>query len=86
MFQSECLAPADRALETIVIQLRRAEGIQRESFSQQTGFDLDELRGPALARLIELGLLRDDGASVALTRSGKCVADSVTTELLKEII
>ena len=44
---------------------------------------VDELRGQAVARLTELGLPCDDGQSVHLTRAGKCVADSVTTELLK---
>jgi oxygen-independent coproporphyrinogen-3 oxidase len=83
VFQSECLTPLDRALETLVIQLRRADGVQRRAFAEQTGFDLDELRGPTLARLIDLDLLGDDGVSIRLTRAGKCIADSVTTELLK---
>jgi oxygen-independent coproporphyrinogen III oxidase len=84
VFQSECLSPRDRALETVVIQLRRASGIERTQFTEQTAFDLDDLRGPTLAWLAELGLLADDGVSVRLTRRGKCVADSVVTELLKE--
>src|SRR5262249_51821558 len=50
-FQSEKLEPEERARETIGLQLRRAEGIDRRSFREQTGFDLDDLVGPALQRL-----------------------------------
>jgi len=81
-FQTETLGPEEHARETMVIQLRRADGIARAAFRQRTGFDLDALAGPALARHVELGLLRDDGESVRLTRRGKCVADAVVTALL----
>src|SRR5207237_6771719 len=46
-FQSEQLAPEERARETIAVQLRRADGIERHSFRHQTGFELDTLVGPA---------------------------------------
>ncbi|MCC6421192.1 MAG: radical SAM family heme chaperone HemW [Gemmataceae bacterium] len=81
-FQSECLPPEERAHETAGVQLRRAAGILRESFARQTGYDLDALVGASLRRHVEFGLLRDDGASVRLTRRGKCVADTVVAELL----
>jgi oxygen-independent coproporphyrinogen-3 oxidase len=81
-FQSEVLPPEERARETIGLQLRRAEGINRLSFAQQTGFDLDVLAGPALVRHEELGLLQDGGASVRLTRRGRCVADALVLDLL----
>src|SRR5262249_41887222 len=81
-FQVEELAPEKRARETIVVQLRRVEGIQRAAFRAQTGFDVAALAGAALARYEELGLLRDDGESVALTRQGKYVADAVMEGLL----
>ncbi len=76
-FQVETLTPEERARETITVQLRRAEGVNRAAFLKQTGFDLDQVAGPALSRYTGLGLLADDGASVHLTRQGKCVADSV---------
>lgn len=80
--QSEMLDPEERARETLALQLRRADGIHRSSFRQQTGFDLDALAGPAISRHVELGLLTDDGKQVRLTREGKCVADAVVTALL----
>jgi oxygen-independent coproporphyrinogen-3 oxidase len=80
-FQSETLPPDERGRETIGLQLRRAEGIDRQRFHVQTAFDLDRLAGATLEKFVALGLLHDDGASVRLTRPGKCVADSVIHEL-----
>jgi oxygen-independent coproporphyrinogen III oxidase len=81
-FQSEELPPEERARETLGLQLRRAEGVVREPFLRQTGFDLDALAGPALRRHADLGLVADDGASVRLTRRGRCVADALICDLL----
>jgi oxygen-independent coproporphyrinogen-3 oxidase len=81
-FQSELLEPAPRSRETIALQLRRSDGIERASFQEQTGYALDELVGPAIARHVDLGLLVDDGLRVYLTRQGKCVADALIRDLL----
>jgi oxygen-independent coproporphyrinogen-3 oxidase len=80
---SEQLAPEERARETASLNLRRAEGIQRASFHEQTGFDLEALFGQILQRHVELELLEDDGHDVRLTRRGKCLADAVIAEFLK---
>lgn len=80
--QTEQLLPQDRARETASLNLRRAEGIERSRFRQQTGFDVDELFAPAIERHVQLGFLDDDGRSVRLTRPGKCVADSVIADFL----
>ncbi len=82
VFQSERLEPHERALETVAIQLRRAEGIDRAAFREQTGYNLDELVGERITMLTAHGLLVDRGSSVALTRRSKCVADAVIRELL----
>lgn len=81
-FQSETLDPHERALETIGTQLRRAEGIDRESFREQTGIDLDRVAGSRMGRHIATGLLADDGRAVALTRAGVCVTDSLIADLM----
>ncbi|MFO0808680.1 MAG: radical SAM family heme chaperone HemW [Gemmataceae bacterium] len=78
----EELEPEERARETISTQLRRAEGIDRGVFHEQTGFDLDALAGDAIRRFVELGLLRDDGQSVAWTRAGVCVIDSIIAAMM----
>ena len=82
-FQSETLAPRARALETVATQLRRADGIERRSFAEQTGFDIDALVGAAIWRHIDIGLIADDGRRVRLTRQGMCVADALVTDILK---
>jgi oxygen-independent coproporphyrinogen-3 oxidase len=82
-FQREQLGPRDRAFETVGTQLRRAEGIGRLRFHEQTGVGLDALLGGRLRGLVAEGLLADEGGSVRLTRRGKCVADGVIEELMK---
>ena len=82
-FQSECLGPRDRAFETIGTQLRRADGIDRLRFAEQTGFALDDLVGDRVRHLAGVGILADDGRRVSLTRRGKCVADAVIEDLMK---
>ena len=81
-FQSEVLAPEERAKETMAVQLRRSEGIDRRRFHEQTGFDLDEVAGPALSKFVSMGLLQDDGGRICLTRQGKYLADSVIEGLM----
>jgi oxygen-independent coproporphyrinogen-3 oxidase len=81
-FQSEKLEPFERAKETMALQLRRSEGIDRPTYRDQTGFDLDAVAGMAVARHVELGLLYDEGQRVCLTRQGKYVADAVIERLL----
>ena len=72
-----------RARETAVLMLRRTVlGIDRDDFARRTGFDLDALAGPALARHTAGGLLEDDGRRVRFTREGLFLADSVLCDLL----
>jgi oxygen-independent coproporphyrinogen-3 oxidase len=83
VFQSEELQPEERARETMGQNLRRAEGISRTEFRQQTGFDLDALAGPTICTFVASGHLHDDGQRVYLTRAGKCVADHVIQHFWK---
>ncbi len=76
-FQSEELSAPERARETLALGLRRAEGVTRETFRLQTGFDLDELAGEAIPRHVALGMMEDDGRAIRLTRRGKPLADAV---------
>jgi oxygen-independent coproporphyrinogen-3 oxidase len=82
-FQSEKLNDRDRAFETIGTQIRRAEGISRSRFREQTNRDLDSLVGERLLELVRNELLVDRGDCVSLTRRGLCVADGVIEELMK---
>lgn len=80
---TETLAPADRAREALVLGLRRLEGIDRVAFHARTGFDPDELTGPALRRFIDLGLLSDSAGRLRLTRAGLFVSDSIWPAFLR---
>jgi oxygen-independent coproporphyrinogen-3 oxidase len=80
--QREMLDQEERARETLTLNLRRAEGIDRPAFRDQTGCDVDALVGPVIALHHEAGLLQDDGKRVWLTRQGKCVADAVAGSLM----
>jgi oxygen-independent coproporphyrinogen-3 oxidase len=82
VMQSEQLSDEERARETLCLNLRRGEGVDREKFRRQTSFDVDALAGEVLRRHVEHGLLDDDGCRVRLTRAGKCVADAVVSCLL----
>ena len=82
-FQSECLPPRERAIETIAVQLRRAMGIPRREFQTQTGFDLDDLIGAKIPDLVVQNVMGDDNSTVTLTRKGKCLADAVIEILMR---
>jgi oxygen-independent coproporphyrinogen-3 oxidase len=82
-FQREKLDPRNRAFETLAIQLRRLQGIDRVAFHEQTGFALDDLLGTRLAALVSADLLVDTQQAVRLTRRGLVVADAVIEELMK---
>lgn len=82
VFQSEELTAPERARETMAIQLRRAEGINRGAFREQTGFSLEETASDSLPSLIEQGFLVDSGTCVFLSHEGKFVADAVIARLL----
>jgi oxygen-independent coproporphyrinogen-3 oxidase len=82
VFQSEELEPEERAKETMAVQLRRCDGIDRVEFRHQTGYDLDSVAGARLALLVGQEFLADDGRHVRLTRKGKYVADSIVERLL----
>ncbi len=80
--QREKLDLRQRAHEQLVFGLRRLEGVVRQEFSARSGMELDVVAGSAIAQLVELGLLADDGHRVRLTRAGLLVSDAIWPELL----
>jgi oxygen-independent coproporphyrinogen-3 oxidase len=82
-FQSETLSNEDRARETLMLNLRRTDGVNRCRFFEQTGLDLDDLARPAIDRHLELGLLTEDDVGVRLSRKGTFVADAVLQSFLR---
>ena len=70
------------ARERIVVGLRRRDGLDRAAFQAASGFALDSLAGPAIARWVTQGLATDDGRRVRLTRAGLLVSDALWADVL----
>lgn len=81
--ESETLSGEDRAREALVLALRRLEGVDRRDFAARTGFEIDALVGHELPRLVEIGLLSDDGRRLRLTRDGLFVSDAIWPKFLR---
>jgi oxygen-independent coproporphyrinogen III oxidase len=82
-FQSETLSHEDRARETLALNLRRTDGVNRPRFFEQTGFDLDDLARPVIDQHLALGILIEDDVGVRLSRRGVYVADAVLQSFLR---
>ncbi|NKB23565.1 MAG: radical SAM family heme chaperone HemW [Kiritimatiellae bacterium] len=78
----ECLKPEAKARETLVIGLRRLEGVSRHEFKKQTGFDIDTLCGSHIEKFCEQGLLQQTHQKVQLTDEGLFVSDAIFSELI----
>jgi oxygen-independent coproporphyrinogen-3 oxidase len=83
----ERLDPEARARERLVFGLRRLEGVDYQAFYRQTGFQVEQLAGEPIGRLVALGMLAlerlpDAGPRLRLTREGLLVSDSLWPELL----
>lgn len=80
--EREALSQEEIARERLVFGLRRLEGVEHDAFSQETRHTIEALSGPAIERLVSLGMLEDDGRRVRLTRDGLLVSDAIWPELL----
>jgi oxygen-independent coproporphyrinogen-3 oxidase len=80
--ECEMLSPYERAGETAMLQLRLIEGIGCAEFERLTGFDPHRLFQETIARHAEAGLLSADAHRIALTRTGRLVADAIMADFL----
>lgn len=78
----EPLDPEDRARDAVMVGLRLVRGIAIEPFRQRFGFDLLALGGDEAPKFLNRGWLEVVDGSLRLTRSGRCVADTVIAEFL----
>lgn len=78
----DAMTAAQAARERIVVGLRRRDGIDRAMFRMASGYEIDELVGPAVSRWVAAGLATDDGVSLRLTRAGLLVSDSLWADVL----
>lgn len=78
----ERLSEEARARETLVFGLRVLAGVNRRWFRAQTGRELEDLCGAAVAKMKGHGLLEEEEESVRLTRAGIFVSNSIFAELV----
>lgn len=78
----EKLDPESFARELLVLGLRTNDGVNRETFQVATGYNLDDLAGKPINKLVAKGLLEKADSTILLTREGRFLADTVAGELL----
>jgi oxygen-independent coproporphyrinogen-3 oxidase len=78
----ERLEPEAKARETLIMGLRRLDGVSRRTFRQELGFDYRDLRGKEIDSLRRMGLLEERDGFLRLTEKGFFVSDSVFRELV----
>lgn len=81
--ESEQLSDEDRARERLVFGLRSLEGVRRDEFLADTGYEIDQLGGREIRQLVELELLAWSADRLHLTRRGLLVSDSIWPQLLR---
>ena len=78
----ERLEPEAKARETLIMGLRRLDGVSRRTFRRETGFDYRNLRGDEIDSLCRMGLLEERDGFLRLTEKGLFISDSVFRELV----
>jgi oxygen-independent coproporphyrinogen III oxidase len=76
------LTQRDLAAETMFMGLRLDCGVSREHFQARVGLALDTTYGEVLHRLIDRGLLADDGRRLRLTARGRMLGNQVFAEFV----
>ena len=80
--EEETLKGLPKAKETLMIGLRKTEGVSLSWFKQHTGFDLIDSAGEALPQLICEGLLCLENDQLKLTVEGQLLSNTVFEALL----
>ena len=78
----ERLDPESFARELLVLSLRTNDGVTRNTFKEQSGFDITDLAGDSINRLMDEGLVEETDSTIRLTYEGRFLADTVAGELL----
>ena len=78
----ETVSPAQARLEALWLGLRTREGLDLAAFRDRFGEDLRETRQGVFREMAEGGLAAVGEGRVALTRTGRAVADELTRRLL----
>ena len=79
---AERLEGPEKARETLIMWLRRLDGVPRDAFREATGYDYHHLCGPAIEHLCAIGVLTEENECLRLTEEGVYISDSVFAELV----
>lgn len=79
---SEKLSRQRRASEILIMALRMTRGISRKEFVERSGFDVMDLFGQQVNRLVQADLITLEDKRVRLTPRGITLADSVMMEFV----
>jgi len=84
LVEETALSPRERAIESLLMGLRLAEGVDLARIAERTGLPAEELVDrEALRRLSAHGLIEQTGARLAFTAKGLLVLDSILKEVVK---
>jgi oxygen-independent coproporphyrinogen-3 oxidase len=72
------------AAEALMVGLRLAEGVNCEEVLRRYGLDVRAAHGKLIARLVEAGLMLDDGGRLRLTFQGLLVQNAVAARFLPD--
>jgi oxygen-independent coproporphyrinogen-3 oxidase len=80
--ETETLSDEQQARERLVFGLRMLEGIDKESFCRETGFQIEQLVGEPLRQFVADELIEDTGTGLRLTRRGLLISDALWPHFL----
>lgn len=80
----ETLSAEALAREALVFGLRRLEGVSKNDFMSNTGFDIFHLLGEPLERFIDERLLVIEDGNLKLTHKGLLISDAIWPDFLTE--
>ncbi len=79
--ECETLSARELALESVMLGLRTAAGVDLERFRRQFGFDLAARNAEKIERAIEAGTMQLDGGWLRPTLEGWAIADALAASL-----
>ena len=82
--ETERLNAEDRARERLIFGLRMLDGVDRDTFQRETGYEFEELCGDVIEKYIQLGMLQSTGGRLRLTREGLLLSDGLWPEFVVE--
>ena len=80
--ESETLTPAETMGETVMVGLRLADGIHKETFAARFGTTVDAAYAPIIARHTASGLLETTTTHLRLTERGVFLASEVMADFI----